>query len=92
MHAVVIDVARNCADLTGAHSTEITLDTPHPVIGLITEWTDDSGSVEQRDEDSDLGGAMRLGEQVCVLNQAPRRACLWPIYGARAPSASLRSE
>ena len=69
MHAVVIDVARNCADLTGAHSTEITLDTPHPVIGLITEWTDDSGSVEQRDEDSDLGGTMRLGEQVCVLNQ-----------------------
>ena len=69
MHAVVIDVARNCADLAGAHSTEITLDTPHPVIGLITEWTDDTGRVEQRDQDSDLGGTMRLGEQVCVLNQ-----------------------
>lgn len=69
MHAVVIDVARNCADLAGAHSTEITLETPHPVIGLITEWTDDSGRVEQRDSDSDLGGTMRLGEQVCVLNQ-----------------------
>ena len=76
--AVVIDVARNCADLPGAHSTEITLDTPHPVIGLITEWTDDSGIVEQRDADSDLGGTMRLGEQVCILNQG----CLAErIYG-----------
>jgi CTP synthase len=69
MHAAVIDVARNCADLGGAHSTEINLEAAHPVIGLITEWTDDSGDLEQRDADSDLGGTMRLGEQVCVLNQ-----------------------
>ena len=69
MHAAVIDVARNCADLGGAHSTEINLEAAHPVIGLITEWTDDSGELEQRDADSDLGGTMRLGEQVCVLNQ-----------------------
>lgn len=69
MHAAVIDVARNCANLSGAHSTEINVDTDHPVIGLITEWTDESGQVEQRNEDSDLGGTMRLGEQVCVLNQ-----------------------
>ena len=69
MHAAVIDVARNCADLNGAHSTEIDLNTAHPVIGLITEWTDDSGQVEQRDAGSDLGGTMRLGEQVCILNQ-----------------------
>ena len=48
MHAAVIDVARNCADLTGAHSTEINIATDHPVIGLITEWTDESGLVEQR--------------------------------------------
>ena len=69
MHAAVIDVARNCADLNGAHSTEIDLNTAHPVIGLITEWTDDSGQVEQRDAGSDLGGTMRLGEQICILNQ-----------------------
>ena len=80
MHAAVIDVARNCADLTGAHSTEINLATDHPVIGLITEWTDESGQVEQRNEDSDLGGTMRLGEQVCVLNQG----CLAEqVYGDR---------
>ena len=80
MHAAVIDVARNCADLTGAHSTEINVATDHPVIGLITEWTDESGQVEQRNEDSDLGGTMRLGEQVCVLNQG----CLAEqVYGDR---------
>jgi CTP synthase len=80
MHAAVIDVARNCADLSGAHSTEINIDTDHPVIGLITEWTDESGQVEQRSEASDLGGTMRLGEQVCVLNQG----CLAEqVYGDR---------
>ena len=39
-----------------------------------------AASVEQRDEDSDLGGTMRLGEQVCVLNQG----CLAErVYGDR---------
>jgi CTP synthase len=80
MHAAVIDVARNCADLAGAHSTEINLETQHPVIGLITEWTDEHGQLERRSEDSDLGGTMRLGEQVCVLNQG----CLAEqVYGER---------
>ena len=69
LHAAVIDFARNCAGLDGANTTEI-LDQPkHPVIGLITEWTDQSGQVEQRSEEGDLGGTMRLGEQACVLNQ-----------------------
>ena len=40
---------------------------PHPVIGLITEWLDASGSVEKRSEESDLGGTMRLGGQRCRL-------------------------
>ena len=80
MHAAVIDVARNCADLKGAHSTEIDVETQHPVIGLITEWTDERGQLERRSEDSDLGGTMRLGEQICVLNQG----CLAEqVYGER---------
>ena len=37
LHAAVIDFARNVADLGGAHSTEIDADTPHPVIGLVSE-------------------------------------------------------
>ena len=69
LHAAVIDLARNCAGLEGAHSTEIEDAPAHPVIGLITEWQNVDGHVEHRDGDSDLGGTMRLGEQACVLNQ-----------------------
>jgi|TARA_Y100000589_G_scaffold49700_1_gene41392 CTP synthase len=69
LHAVVIDVARNCVGLAGAHSAEISEKPEHPVIALITEWTDEEGIQEKRGEDSDLGGTMRLGEQACVINQ-----------------------
>ena len=69
LHAVVIDVARNCVGLAGAHSAEISDKPEHPVIALITEWTDEEGTQEKRGEDSDLGGTMRLGEQACVINQ-----------------------
>ena len=34
---------------------------------MINEWIDTDGSVEQRDEDSDMGGTMRLGGQECKL-------------------------
>ena len=69
LHAVVIDIARNCVGLSGAHSAEISDKPEHPVIALITEWTDEEGTQEKRGEDSDLGGTMRLGEQACVINQ-----------------------
>jgi CTP synthase len=69
LHAAVIDVARNVCGHDDAHSTEIDASTPHPVIGLITEWLDTDGNLEQRGDGDDLGGTMRLGEQVCVLNQ-----------------------
>ena len=69
LHAVVIDAARNCVGLAGAHSAEISDKPEHPVIALITEWTDEEGTQEKRGEDSDLGGTMRLGEQACVINQ-----------------------
>ena len=67
LHAAVIDYARDVGGLSGAHSTEIEGDTPHPVIGLITEWMDREGHIEQRGADEDLGGTMRLGEQACRL-------------------------
>ncbi len=63
MQAAVVDAARNLADLGGANSTENERDTVHPVIGLITEWRNQSGDIERRGEDSDLGGTMRLGLQ-----------------------------
>ena len=63
MQVAVIEAARNLAGLDGAMSTEFDSDTPHPVVGLITEWQDAGGSTEERSEESDLGGTMRLGGQ-----------------------------
>jgi CTP synthase len=67
MQAAVVEFARNVCGLEGANSTEIDPHCSDPVIGLITEWLDASGTVEVRDEDSDLGGTMRLGAQECRL-------------------------
>jgi CTP synthase len=67
MQVAVIEFARNVAALADAQSTEFRKDTPHPVIALITEWQDRTGRVERRDEQSDLGGTMRLGGQECRL-------------------------
>ncbi|MFT3756014.1 MAG: CTP synthase [Pseudoxanthomonas sp.] len=63
MQAAVVDYARHVCGLEGANSTENDKLSPHPVIGLITEWRTASGEVEKRDERSDLGGTMRLGLQ-----------------------------
>jgi CTP synthase len=67
MQVAVIEFARNLAGLQHAHSSEFEPDTPHPVIGLITEWTTADGGVERRSSNSDLGGTMRLGGQACAL-------------------------
>jgi CTP synthase len=67
LQVAVIEFARNVAGLNGAHSTEFEPSTPHPVIALITEWRDRSGSTEERSAESDLGGSMRLGAQACQL-------------------------
>ncbi len=69
MQVAVIEAARNMAGLDGAMSTEFDKDTPHPVVALITEWQTESGVVEQRDEQSDLGGTMRLGAQAVTLKE-----------------------
>ena len=67
MQSAVIEFSRNVVGLEGAHSTEFLPKSPHPVIGLITEWMDEDGQLETRDESSDLGGTMRLGAQKCRL-------------------------
>ncbi len=67
MQVAVIEYARNMAGLADAHSTEFKPETKTPVVGLITEWVTEDGSVETRTEESDLGGTMRLGAQECRL-------------------------
>ncbi len=79
MQVAVIEYARNICGLTAANSSEFDPDTAHPVIGLIAEWLASDGSVEQRDNESDLGGTMRLGAQLCHLNPGSKARA---IYGS----------
>lgn len=67
MQVAVIEYARNLAGLTDAHSTEFKPECHDPVVALISEWVTADGGVEVRDENSDLGGTMRLGGQECRL-------------------------
>ena len=68
MQVAVIEYARSVNGWNDANSTEFDKHTPNPVIGLITEWQDAiTGTAEARDENSDLGGTMRLGAQDVML-------------------------
>ena len=69
MQIAVIEFARNVTKLKRANSTEFDTQTKYPVVGLISEWLDDEGSLERRDSNSNLGGTMRLGAQECVLEK-----------------------
>ncbi|MCG9696053.1 CTP synthase [Shewanella sp. Isolate11] len=77
MQVALIEFARHVAGLEGAHSSEFNPETPHPVVGLITEWIDEKGNVEQRHEESDLGGTMRLGAQLCHLIEGTKAAAAY---------------
>ncbi|MDA9109015.1 CTP synthase [Woeseiaceae bacterium] len=78
MQVAIIEAARNLANLENAQSTEFDKETPHPVIALITEWQESSGDIEERDELSDMGGTMRLGEQQINLND---ESLIKSVYG-----------
>ena len=70
MQVALIEYARNVLKLKDANSTEFDPETKDPVVALITEWNDFSGKKERRNENSDLGGTMRLGGQVCKLKKS----------------------
>jgi CTP synthase len=79
MQLAIIEYARHVAGLEGAHSTEFNRATLHPVIALITEWQDQKGTVEARDEKSNLGGTMRLGAQEIRISHG---SLAHAVYGA----------
>jgi CTP synthase len=58
----VVEFARHVCGLTGANSTEVNPDTPHPVISLLAEQL----GIE------DKGGTMRLGRYPCRLAPGSR--------------------
>ncbi len=72
MQLAVVEFARHKLGFEDANSTEFVSDTKHPVIALITEWVDQDGTIEQRDENTELGGTMRLGGQQCQLLEGSR--------------------
>ncbi len=68
MQCAVIEFARNICDLEDANSTEFDHSTPDAVIYLMSEWFDyRTGIVQRRDENSEMGGTMRLGAYPCSL-------------------------
>ncbi|EJO35460.1 CTP synthase [Acinetobacter sp. 1294596] len=67
MQLAVIEFARHVANIADATSTEFNRSTKAPLIGLITEWLDERGELQQRSLESDLGGTMRLGAQKSEL-------------------------
>ncbi|MEQ8393468.1 MAG: CTP synthase [Thalassospira sp.] len=78
MQMAVLEAARNLAGLKDASSSEFG-PTKTPLVGLMTEWAKDGGSVERRSGEDDLGGTMRLGNYECKLVDGTRAR---DIYGS----------
>jgi CTP synthase len=70
MQCAVIESARNLAGLQGAHTTEHSADTPHPVIHYMSDQSDDA----------DKGGTMRLGAYDCTLEEG---SLAFDLYGQK---------
>jgi CTP synthase len=80
MQVALIEYARDVAGLKNANSTEFDPSTENPVVALINEWQNHDGVIERRDENSDLGGTMRLGAQTCDVKPGTLAA---EIYGGQ---------
>jgi CTP synthase len=76
MQMAVVEAARNLCGVEDANSTEFG-PTPHPVVGLMTEWLR-GNALEKRRDGGDLGGTMRLGAYAAQLQPGSRAA---EIYG-----------
>lgn len=79
MQIALIEYARDVAGMANANSTEFDQDTEFPVVALIDEWVNHDGKIETRDENSNLGGTMRLGGQQCDLTPG---SLAQRVYGA----------
>ncbi len=79
MQLAVIEYARHVLNIN-ANSSEFDKKTAEPIIGLIVEWLDERGELQIRNDNSDLGGTMRLGAQQAELVTGSK---LSQIYGAK---------
>jgi CTP synthase len=85
MQMACIEAARNLAGIPRASSTEFG-SAEEPVVGLMTEWMR-GNELEQRRQDGDLGGTMRVGAYEAKLAAGSRIA---QIYGTSAISERHR--
>ena len=79
MQLAMVEFARNVLGLKDATSIEFNSDTPNPLIFLIDEFIDASGSRQIRTSTSPMGGTMRLGEYECNTKEGSN---LREAYGA----------
>jgi CTP synthase len=69
MQLSMVEYARNVLGLEDANSVEFNEDTKDPIIYLIDEFIDASGSKQIRTKTSPMGGTMRLGEYECETKE-----------------------
>lgn len=78
MQMACIEAARDLCGIENANTTEFGA-TSDPVVGLLTEWVR-GNALEQRSENDNKGGTMRLGAYECDLAAGSHVA---EIYGRR---------
>jgi len=69
MQLSMVEFARNVLKLEDANSVEFNSETKNPLIYLIDEFIDASGSKQVRTKTSPMGGTMRLGEYECETKE-----------------------
>ena len=69
MQLSMVEFARNVLKLEDANSVEFNENTSNPLIYLIDEFIDASGSKQVRTKTSPMGGTMRLGEYECETKE-----------------------
>ena len=69
MQLAMIEYARNVLKLEDANSVEFDENTKNPIIYLIDEFMDASGTKQIRTSKSAMGGTLRLGEYECETKE-----------------------
>ncbi|AWD32545.1 CTP synthase [Candidatus Kinetoplastibacterium sorsogonicusi] len=78
MQLAIVEFARNVLGLKEANSTEFDANTKYPIVLLLSEWVETNGTVQLRDETSDIGGTMRKGAQKVAIKPGTKA---FDIYG-----------
>ena len=87
MQLAVVEFVRNEIGYANATSAEFDAQAEHKVFHLMTDWIDAENNVQQRTQESDKGGTMRLGTQLCNLSVGSK---VQQIYGVEQVSERHR--